>query len=431
MSVIEEVRGREVLDSRGYPALEVEVRLCDGTSGSAIVPSGASTGTHEARELRDGDKNRYQGKGLLRALQNVRDKIRPAIQGMDVFSQREVDRILIELDGTPAKQSLGANAILGVSLAVSMAASNCLGVPLYHYLGGIAGRLMPLPYMNILNGGKHADNNVDIQEFMIVPVGGGSFQEALRIGAEVYHSLKAVLKERKLLTSVGDEGGFAPNLSSNEEALQVILSAIEKAGWKPGEDVYLALDSAASEFHEGGSYYFKGENHRLDSSEMVAYYEKLVSRYPIISIEDGLAEDDWTGWRELTARLGGVVQLVGDDLFVTNTQRLEMGIERGVANCILIKLNQVGTLTETMDTIDLARRNGYGALISHRSGETEDTFIADLAVGLNVGQIKTGAPARSERLAKYNQLLRIEEGLGAAALFLGKESFRHFLNNRD
>lgn len=426
MSIIEEVSGREVLDSRGYPTLEVEVRLDDGSFGRAIVPSGASTGKHEAWELRDKDTNRYLGKGVLQAIQNVKEKIWPAIEGLDVFDQAEIDRAMIELDGTPTKQNLGANSILGVSLAVAVAASRCLGVPLYHYFGGTAGRLLPLPYMNILNGGKHADNNVDIQEFMIVPVGGGSFREALRIGAEVYQSLKAVLKERKLLTSVGDEGGFAPNLSSNEEALELILSAIERTGWRPGEDVYLALDPAASEFYDGSLYHFKGENRKLTSKEMVAYYEQLISCYPIISIEDGLAEDDWAGWQELTRVLGEKIQLVGDDLFVTNIQRLKLGIERGVANSVLIKLNQVGTLTETIETIELARRNGYGAIVSHRSGETEDTFIADFVVGLNVGHIKTGAPARSERLAKYNQLLRIEEDLRTTALFLGKEAFSRF-----
>jgi enolase len=430
MDVIESIKAREVLDSRGNPTVEVEVQLLDGTVGRAIVPSGASTGTHEALELRDGDKSRFQGKGVLKAIKNIQEKIFPVIEGMSPFQQAEVDRAMIELDDTPNKGNLGANATLGVSMAIASAASNYLGIPLHIYLGGISGCTLPVPCMNILNGGKHADNNVDIQEFMILPVGGNSFREALRIGSEVYHSLKAVLKAKKLLTSVGDEGGFAPNLSSNEDALKVIVDAIEQAGWKPGEDVLLGIDSAASEFFEEGHYFIKAESRRLSSREMVGYYRDLVSRYPIILIEDGLAEDDWEGWQELTGVLGQQCMLVGDDIFVTSPDRLKMGIEKGVANAILIKLNQIGTLTETINVVQMARRHGYGSVISHRSGETEDTFISDLVVAMNVGLIKTGAPARSERVAKYNQLLRIEENLGTGAFFPGKEVFAAFLKSR-
>jgi enolase len=427
MSTIDEITAREILDSRGQPTIEVEVWLMDGTVGRAAVPSGASTGSHEALELRDGDKSRFGGKGVTKAVANVIDQIYPTLEGFDVFDQTEIDRAMIALDGTDHKEHLGANAMLGVSLACADAAANFLGVPLHFYLGGLNGRTLPVPLMNILNGGKHADNNVDIQEFMIVPVGGGSFREALRIGTEVYHGLKVVLKEKKLSTAVGDEGGFAPDLATNEDALKVIVSAIERTGWKLGEDVLLALDPAASEFFADGQYIIKAENRKLSPKEMVAYYGDLVSRYPIVSIEDGLAEDDWEGWREITRVLGSKIQLVGDDLFVTNPQRLAKGIEEKTANAILIKLNQIGTLTETMDVIDMAHRAGYAAVVSHRSGETEDTFISDLVVALNAGQIKTGAPARSERTCKYNQLLRIEENLGESARFLGRATFAKFL----
>jgi len=427
MSTIDEILAREILDSRGQPTIEVEVRLMDGTIGRAAVPSGASTGSHEALELRDGDKSRFGGKGVTQAVANVIDQIYPTLEGLDVFGQTEIDRAMIALDGTSNKEHLGANAMLGVSLACADAAANFLGVPLHFYLGGLNGRTLPVPLMNILNGGKHADNNVDIQEFMIVPVGGGSFREALRIGTEVYHALKVVLKEKKLSTAIGDEGGFAPDLATNEDALKVMVTAIERTAWKLGEDVLLALDPAASEFFIDGQYIIKAENRKLSSKEMVTYYSELVSRYPIISIEDGLAEDDWEGWREITRVLGPKIQLIGDDLFVTNPQRLQKGIEEKTANAILIKLNQIGTLTETMDVISMADRAGYTAVVSHRSGETEDTFISDLVVALNAGQIKTGAPARSERTCKYNQLLRIEENLGEAASFLGKATFAKFL----
>ena len=427
MSTIDEILAREILDSRGQPTVEVEVRLMDGTIGRAAVPSGASTGSHEALELRDGDKSRFGGKGVTQAVANVMDQIYPTLEGLDVFGQTEIDRAMIALDGTSNKEHLGANAMLGVSLACADAAANFLGVPLHFYLGGLNGRTLPVPLMNILNGGKHADNNVDIQEFMIVPVGGGSFREALRIGAEVYHALKVVLKEKGLSAAIGDEGGFAPDLATNEDALKLMVTAIERTAWKLGEDVLLALDPAASEFFTQGQYIIKAENRKLSPKEMVTYYSDLVSRYPIISIEDGLAEDDWEGWREITRVLGHKIQLIGDDLFVTNPQRLQKGIEEKTANAILIKLNQIGTLTETMDVISMADRAGYTAVVSHRSGETEDTFISDLVVALNVGQIKTGAPARSERTCKYNQLLRIEENLGEAASFLGKATFAKFL----
>ncbi len=425
MAFIEDVIAREVLDSRGNPTVEVEVYLEDGTMGRAIVPSGASTGVHEAVELRDGDKYRYLGKGTLKAVENVNDIIADEIIGWDVFDQTGLDNFLIELDGTPNKGRLGANAVLGVSMAAARAAAESLGLPLFQYLGGINGKVLPTPMMNILNGGSHADNTVDIQEFMIMPAGAPSFREALRMGAEVFHNLKKVLKAKGLNTAVGDEGGFAPDLSTNEEAIQVIIEAIEKAGYKPGEDVLIALDVAASEFFDTDKniYNLTGEGVSRTAEEMVAYYEMLCDKYPVISIEDGLAEDDWDGWKLLTEKLGGRVQLVGDDLFVTNTARLEEGISKGVANSILIKVNQIGTLTETFDAIEMAKKAGYTAVVSHRSGETEDTTIADIVVGLNAGQIKTGSLSRTDRIAKYNQLLRIEELLGDSAQYAGKSAF--------
>lgn len=423
MSIIADVYAREVLDSRGNPTVEVEVILEDGTMGRAIVPSGASTGAYEAVELRDGDKSRYNGKGVLNAVDNVNNIIAPEIIGMDATRQAEIDSLLLELDGTPNKSHLGANAILGVSLAVSRAAANYLGLPLYQYIGGVNARELPVPMMNILNGGKHADNNVDIQEFMIVPVGAETFAEALRMGVEVYHALKKVLSSKNLATSIGDEGGFAPDLPSNEAALEVIVEAIKAAGYKPGEDVYLAIDVAASELYQDGKYVLKSTDQVLTSSEMVDFYAKLVEKFPIISIEDGLSEDDWAGWKELTERLGSKVQLVGDDLFVTNTERLSRGIREGICNSILIKVNQIGTLTETLETIEMAKRAGYTCIISHRSGETEDSTIADIAVAVNAGQIKTGAPARTDRVAKYNQLLRIEEDLDLVARYPGMKAF--------
>jgi enolase len=425
MSLIVDVYAREVLDSRANPTIEVEVYTEDGGYGRAIVPSGASTGAFEAVELRDGDKERYLGKGVMNAVDNVNNIIAEEIIGMDVFDQVGIDETLIELDGTHNKGKLGANAILGVSLAVARAAADELGMPLYQYIGGVNAKTLPVPMMNILNGGKHADNNVDIQEFMVMPVGAVNFREALRMGAEIFHSLKAVLKEKGLNTAVGDEGGFAPNLTSNEEALATIVTAIERAGYKPGEEVMLALDVAASEIYDEKSktYNLQGEGRVLTVNEMVDFYEDLVNKYPIISIEDGLAEDDWDGWKLLTDRLGKRIQLVGDDLFVTNTERLSKGIELGVANSILIKLNQIGTLTETLDAIELAKVNGMTAVISHRSGETEDSTIADLAVATNAGQIKTGAPSRTDRVAKYNQLLRIEDNLGFMSKYKGKTSF--------
>ncbi|RPF49362.1 enolase [Thermodesulfitimonas autotrophica] len=426
MSIIEEVLAREILDSRGNPTVEVEVVLEDGVVGRAAVPSGASTGTHEAVELRDGDKGRFGGKGVLKAVEHVNNEIAAEIVGLNALEQREIDRTLIELDGTENKSRLGANAILGVSLAVARAAAEWVGLPLYRYIGGVGANLLPVPLMNVLNGGRHADNNLDLQEFMIVPVGAPTFADALRMGAEVYHSLRRILHERGLSTAVGDEGGFAPYLEANEEALKLLVAAIEGAGYKPGEDVALALDPAASEFFRDGSYYLEGEGRSLAAAEMTEYYADLIGRYPIISLEDGLAEEDWEGWEALTRRLGKTVQLVGDDIFVTNPQRLSRGISLGVANSILIKFNQIGTLTETLDTIALARRAGYSTVISHRSGETEDTFIADLAVATGAGQIKTGAPCRTERVAKYNQLLRIEEQLGDAAVYAGKAAFRRF-----
>ncbi len=421
--IIEEIVAREIIDSRGNPTVEVDVFLDDGTTGRASVPSGASTGTREAVELRDTDSARYGGKGVLRAVENVNDVIANEITGMRITDQATIDRIMIELDGTPNKGKLGANAILGVSLAVAKAAANWVTLPLYRYLGGPNARWLPIPMMNILNGGKHADNNVDLQEFMVMPVGASSFAEALRMGAEVYHALKKVLAKEGMSTAVGDEGGFAPNLPSNEAAIQAIIRAIEEAGYTPGSDASIALDPAASEFFKDGKYDLAGEGKVLTSAEMVEFYASLVSKYPIVSIEDGLAEDDWEGWGMLTKRLGKSVQLVGDDLFVTNTEYLRKGIEIGVANSILIKVNQIGTLTETLDAIEMAKRAGYTAVVSHRSGETEDSTIADIAVATNAGQIKTGAPARTDRVAKYNQLLRIEEELEDLAQFGGPEVF--------
>lgn len=423
MAMITEVYAREILDSRGNPTVEVEVCLEDGAVGRAAVPSGASTGVHEAVELRDGDKSRYLGKGVTKAVDNVNDIIAEAIIGLEATRQTEIDELLIRLDGTPNKGRLGANAILGVSMAVAKAAASSVGLPLYMYLGGVAAKELPVPLMNILNGGQHADNNVDIQEFMIMPVGAKSFTEALRMNAEIYHNLKALLKSKGLSTALGDEGGFAPNLSCNSEAIEVILEAVEKAGYKPGEDIVIALDVASSEFYEDGKYNLAGEGIVKTSEEMVEYLAELCEKYPIISIEDGMAEDDWEGWKKLTAKLGGKVQLVGDDLFVTNEERLVEGIEKGVANAILIKVNQIGTLTETFNAIETAKRAGYTCIISHRSGETEDTTLADIAVAVNAGQIKTGAPARTDRVAKYNQLLRIEEDLGKAAKYNGKNVF--------
>lgn len=422
-TTIEEVVAREILDSRGNPTIEVDVYLSGGARGRAAVPSGASTGSNEVLELRDGNPERYGGKGVLNAVDNVNERIAPEIIDMDATDQVAIDNLLCELDGTPNKSKLGANAILGVSLAVAKAAAEGLGLPLFQYLGGVFAHTLPVPMMNILNGGKHADSNVDLQEFMVVPAGAEDFPEALRMGVEVYHSLKGVLKAHDYNTAVGDEGGFAPNLRSNAEALDLIVEAIEKAGYTPGEDCYLALDPAASEFYEGGMYHLKGEGRVLTSEDMVAYYEDLVNRYPIVSVEDGLAESDWDGWKVLTERLGSRVQLVGDDLFVTNVQFLNRGIEMGVANSILIKVNQIGTLTETLLAIETAKRAGYTAVISHRSGETEDTTIADIAVATNAGQIKTGAPCRTDRVAKYNQLLRIAEVLGDAADYSGIGAF--------
>lgn len=432
MTMIIEVYGREVLDSRGNPTVEVEVVLESGAVGRAIVPSGASTGAHEAVELRDGEQSRYLGKGVRQAVDNVNEVIAPELEGLDACDQVGIDQLLIQLDGTENKGKLGANAILGVSLATARAAATALDVPLYTYLGGFNSKTLPTPMMNILNGGEHADNNVDIQEFMVMPAGIDSFKEALRAGAEIFHALKAVLKEKGLNTAVGDEGGFAPNLSSNEEALQTIVTAIERAGYKPGENIYLALDVAATELYKDGHYVLAGEGVTKTTDEMIAYYEGLLSKYPIISIEDGLSEDDWDGWKKLTDRLGSKVQLVGDDLFVTNTKRLKRGIEEGSGNSILVKVNQIGTLTETFDAIEMAKRAGYTAVISHRSGETEDTTIADIAVATNAGQIKTGAPSRTDRVAKYNQLLRIEDELGYTGQYAGKSAFYnlngHFRN---
>ena len=424
MTRIVQLVAREVLDSRGNPTVEVEAHLEGGALGRAIVPSGASTGEHEALELRDGDPERYLGKGVLRAIENIREKIAPEVLGEDAADQALIDRLMIELDGTENKTHLGANAILGVSLAVAHAAAQAYGMPLYRYLGGVGARTLPVPMMNVLNGGAHADNNVDVQEFMILPVGAKNFSEALRMGAEVFHTLKKVLKGRGLFTGVGDEGGFSPLLKSNAEALEVLIEAIEKAGYEPGSQIALALDVAASEFFAGGRYVLRAEEQtEFSSEELVAFFERLAQNYPIFAIEDGLAQDDWEGWRLLTERLGSRVMLVGDDLFVTNTQRLQRGIAGGVCNSILIKLNQIGTITETLAAIRLAMENRYTTVVSHRSGETEDTTIADLAVALNTGFIKTGSLSRSERIAKYNRLLRIEEELGEEARYPGIAAF--------
>lgn len=423
MPYITDVYAREVLDSRGNPTVEVEVLTESGAFGRALVPSGASTGEHEAVELRDGDENRYLGKGVQKAVNNVNEVIAPELEGLEVTSQNAIDRIMIELDGTKNKGKLGANAILGVSMAVAHAAADYLGVPLYNYLGGFNANTLPVPMMNILNGGDHADNNVDIQEFMILPVSAESMKEAVRIGAEVFHSLSKVLQSKGLNTAVGDEGGFAPNLSSNEEALETIVEAIEAAGYKPGEDILLAMDVASSEFYEDGKYNLAGEGVVRTAEEMVDWYEELVDKYPIVSIEDGLDENDWDGHKLLTERLGDRVQLVGDDLFVTNTEKLAQGIEQGVGNSILIKVNQIGTLTETFEAIEMAKRAGYTNVISHRSGETEDTTIADIAVATNAGQIKTGAPSRTDRVAKYNQLIRIEDQLEGMGNYAGLSAF--------
>lgn len=423
MSQIVEVYGREVLDSRGNPTVEVEVYTEAGGKGRALVPSGASTGEHEAVELRDGDKSRYGGKGVLKAVKNVNEIIAPEVVGMEVLDQVALDTAMIDLDGTENKGKLGANAILGVSLAAANAAADELDIPLYRYLGGVNSKVLPTPMMNILNGGKHADNSVDFQEFMIMPVGADSIAEAVRIGAEVYHALKSVLSAKGHLTAVGDEGGFAPNLKNNEEVLQTIVEAIEKAGYKAGVDVKLAIDPASSELYENGKYNFKGEGVVRTTDEMIEYYTKLVNEFPIVSIEDGLDENDWEGWAKLTKALGDRVQLVGDDLFVTNTKRLKEGIDKGVANSILIKVNQIGTLTETLNAIEMAQKAGYTAVVSHRSGETEDTSIADIVVATNAGEIKTGSLARTDRIAKYNQLMRIEDDLGDSAEYLGDESF--------
>jgi enolase len=423
MSSIEHIVGREALDSRGNPTVEVEVFLASGAEGRALVPSGASTGQFEAVELRDGS-GRYGGKGVGHAIDNVNGEIREALIGFDATEQREIDTQMVDLDGSDNKGRLGANAILGVSLAVAKAAADELALPLYRYVGGTNAHVLPVPLLNVINGGAHADNNVDFQEFMIVPVGAASFREALRWGAETYHALKAVLHEQGLSTAVGDEGGFAPDLRSNEEAVRVLVVAIERAGFQPGEDVALALDVASSEFFAEGRYSLAGEGRDLSPSDLVGLLAELCGRYPIVSVEDGCAEDDWDGWSELTEALGDRVQLVGDDLFVTNVQRLQRGIDTGVANSILVKVNQIGSLTETLDTVELATRAGYTCVMSHRSGETEDTTIADLAVATNCGQIKSGAPARSDRVAKYNQLLRIEEELGSAARFAGRSAIR-------
>ena len=424
MSIITDATAREILDSRGNPTLEVEVVLDDDSFGRAAVPSGASTGEFEAVELRDGDKARYLGKGVKKAVQNVNEEIAPQIIGLDATSQAKIDKIMIELDGTENKGKLGANAILGVSLAVAKAAAAYSGLPLYQYIGGVNAKVLPVPMMNILNGGSHAANNVDLQEFMVMPTGAPNFAEALRMGAEIFHTLKKVLSGKGYATGVGDEGGFAPNLKSNEEAVEAILEAIEKAGYKAGTDVHLALDPAASEFYENGKYVFKKSDGSVKSSEqMVAFWANWIKKYPIISIEDGLAEEDWEGWKMLTEKIGRKVQLVGDDIFVTNTKRLARGIKEGIANSILIKLNQIGTLTETLEAIQMAKQAGYTCVISHRSGETEDTTIADLTVAVNAGQIKTGSASRTDRICKYNQLLRLEEYLGDTAVFWGKSAF--------
>ncbi|MFM9328992.1 phosphopyruvate hydratase [Paenibacillus mesotrionivorans] len=423
MTIISDVYAREVLDSRGNPTVEVEVYLESGAVGRAIVPSGASTGAHEAVELRDNDKSRYLGKGVLKAVENVNDVIAPEIIGLDALDQVGIDTKMIELDGTHNKGKLGANAILAVSMAVARAAADALDIPLYVYLGGFNAKTLPVPMMNIVNGGAHADNNVDVQEFMILPVGAESFKEALRTGAEIFHNLKTVLKEKGLNTAVGDEGGFAPNFGSNEEALSTILVAIERAGYKPGVDVFLGMDVASTEFFKDGKYHLEGEGKSFTSAEFVDLLASWVDKYPIVTIEDGCSEDDWEGWKLLTEKLGSKVQLVGDDLFVTNTTRLEKGIDENIGNSILIKVNQIGTLTETFDAIEMAKRAGYTAVVSHRSGESEDSTIADIAVATNAGQIKTGAPSRTDRVAKYNQLLRIEDELSYVAQYAGKKAF--------
>ena len=427
-TLVTEIKAREILDSRGNPTISTCVLLQSGTTGKASVPSGASTGTHEALELRDGDPSRYLGKGVLKAVSHVNNIIAPKIIGMDSLHQQEIDRLLLQLDGTPSKKNLGANAILSVSMAVSNAASRALGKPLYHYLGGKENYQLPVPLINILNGGSHADNNVDIQEFMIVPSGRPTFSEAIRAGAEIFHHLKKILKARGYSTAVGDEGGFAPNLKSNEEALDLILESIESAGYKPGTDVYLALDVAASEFFSDKKYIFKkSDKSEKNTHQMIEFYQKLIQKYPIISIEDGFAEDDWEGWKIMTETFGQNIQLVGDDIFVTNPERLKKGIKEGIANSILIKLNQIGTLSETVETVTYAQEKGYSTVISHRSGETEDTFIADLSVALNAGQIKTGSLSRSERVAKYNRLLEIEEELQGKGSFSGPQVFARFI----
>ena len=420
---IVDVVARQIIDSRCFPTVEVEVYLEDGTMGRAAVPSGASTGKYEAVELRDGDMSQYMGKGVLKAVQNINDTIAEELIGTNVFDQTYIDKMLIELDGTHNKAKLGANAILGVSLAVANAAATSLGLPLYQYVGGVNAKVLPVPMMNIINGGSHADNSVDLQEFMVMPAGATSFSQALQMCAEVYHTLKKILNDKGYSTAIGDEGGFAPNLKSNEEAIQIIIEAITAAGYKAGEDMFIAIDAAASEYYKDGKYVLEHEGKTLTSAEMVEFFEDWVNKYPIISIEDGMDEEDWEGWKLMTEKLGKKVQLVGDDLFVTNTERLERGIDMGVANSILIKLNQIGTLTETLNAIEMANRAGYTAVISHRSGETEDTTIADLVVAVNAGQIKTGAPARSERVAKYNQLLRIEGELEDVAEYRGKKAF--------
>ena len=418
MTKIQNILGREVLDSRGNPTVEVEVTLSDGSSASSIVPSGASTGQHEALELRDGEK-RYRGKGVRNAVANVNDDIAPALIGKDSFDQRGLDEMMIDLDGTKNKERLGANAILGVSLSLARASARSLGVPLYRYLGGVNAHLLPTPMMNVINGGAHADNSIDLQEFMVMPIGAGSFSEALAMGAETYHTLAALLKSKGYSTGVGDEGGFAPNLSANMDALDILVEAIGNAGYTPGSDLAICLDPATSEIYKDGKYVLAGEGRSLTSEEMVDYWVEVVDKYPVVSIEDGMAEDDFDGWKLLTSKLGTRVQLVGDDLFVTNPEILARGINDGIANSVLVKLNQIGTLTETIETVELAKRSKYSAIISHRSGESEDAFIADLAVAMNAGQIKTGAPARSDRIAKYNQLLRIESELGSTARFAG------------
>ncbi|WP_026700678.1 phosphopyruvate hydratase [Salibacterium aidingense] len=422
MSMITDVYAREVLDSRGNPTVEVEVYTETGAFGRSLVPSGASTGEYEAVELRDGG-DRFMGKGVLQAVDHVNEDIAPDVVGMEVTDQTGIDELLVELDGTDNKEKLGANAILGVSMAAAHAAASDLGLPLYEYLGGFNAKTLPVPMMNILNGGEHADNNVDIQEFMVMPVGAEDFPQALRMGAEIFHNLKKVLKDKGYNTAVGDEGGFAPDLGSNEEALQTIVAAIEKAGYKPGEEVQLAMDAASSEIYENGSYNLKGEGVVKSADEMISFYKDLVEKYPIVSIEDGLDENDWEGWKKLTEAIGDKVQLVGDDLFVTNTNKLSRGIEEGVGNSILVKVNQIGTLTETFDAMEMAKRAGYTAVVSHRSGETEDATIADIAVAVNAGQIKTGAPSRTDRVAKYNQLIRIADELGSTSVYPGKKAF--------